>query len=93
MYTKGIIIHATWTVLLLFLLIFFSAILIFGWLGYINISTNQFSCSAKYNSYCIGWWKNNFDKEPFDWNIQEPTKCEKVNKPSIEDCKALVGIK
>jgi hypothetical protein len=86
---KGVTNTAVFILVAIGLFIFAGLVIFWKWFGWAGVTTNEFFCGIKQQSYC----KDLVNKENPNWDeIAPKTGCEQfgVVKPTLDECKGLV---
>ena len=89
---KGIATHVLGIILIIAIFMFFTLLLVYGWVNTTSQQANETLCAAKILNYCADWLRNGFKERPWNWNDKGPQGCEKfhINPPvSSDDCTKL----
>ncbi|NCN39593.1 MAG: hypothetical protein GW914_04405, partial [Candidatus Aenigmarchaeota archaeon] len=85
---KAIATHTLFLIAVMGLLLIFTLVTFWFFIGQTPIEANKATCTAKYMNYCERWTLKGQD--PGDWGDIKPEDCESlgIEKPnSIDDCK------
>jgi len=88
--SKAVTTHALFLVATIVLLLIFTIISFWYWIGQTGLETNRNTCTAKFMNYCGRWVLEK--RDPGDWDQIEPKNCEKfeISSPSsMDDCKNI----
>jgi hypothetical protein len=94
---KAVVPYAVFLVALILILLFFLLAIFSGWIKFTGFEATKYTCTIKLTNYCKDWWTKNFQSEPTpSWEARGPINCEQpdigIKKPSVEDCKKILGI-
>ena len=95
---KAVVPYAIFLVVLIGMFLFFLLAVFSGWIQFTTFEATKATCNIKLTNYCKDWWEKHFEKEPIPtWEQRGPIGCEKpdigISKPSVEECKRILGIK
>lgn len=94
---RGIATKTLFLVVVIGMIIFFSLVIFWHWLGLQIKVVSRTTCAAKLWNYCNRWY--NEKKEPGDWDNLSPKDedcraiegLEDFGKPDEKKCKDLIG--